>query len=683
MFNEEISFLDDSSESSEHANLPRVLILHETPEVFNSRKSNLAQSRKLTRSNDIVNRYIKKEEGKIDIKNNENKKKVITKYGNKELRIINLDDKLLLENDNFITNRKTMKYEKILLKTTQDMNSSGIENRRSCILNNQRMKLNKSNDFNNIKIKKNEKIFQNKKRIHSLKNSDVLFNNKMVKKKSNTRNLIKNISKEKINDEVLEIKSKINTMKTVNIKSNILKENKIDKFFSSSKALSSFYLDVSHPKKTKNKKNNGLVLNNNMKKIQKKIINNNNNNTKPRLTLPPSQEKKIKKGNKTENVKGKINYTKSKLKNKNKNKNRIINENDYINNNNNLTSNFTHRKTEYYKTEKNNPKQINQHGNIGEKKMPFVRSFKNLLREENRFNIKSHYVLSKAGRDEYGHLKINQDTYLFIQEINGVKNFDIFGVLDGHGPEGHFVSQLVSRYIQLEFQKLKIIEKIKDVKIIYQKLSSNNFSIIKDLFINADNFLRDQEIESRNSGTTCVLVIHIGNHIICANAGDSRAILIYDKNKDHNYKVFPLSVDNKPEIKEEKERIKKMGGKVEKIKNQYGKEIGPFRVWNKAKDFPGLAMSRSIGDFNGKNIGIIPDPQIIETDFKLNINYIVVCSDGVWEFLKNDDIMNFGNKYYEDNNPRGFCKEIVEYSTKCWRKEDAVIDDITILTVFF
>ena len=54
-----------------------------------------------------------------------------------------------------------------------------------------------------------------------------------------------------------------------------------------------------------------------------------------------------------------------------------------------------------------------------------------------------------------------------------------------------------------------------------------------------------------------------------------------------------------------------MGGKVEKIKNKYGKEIGPFRVWNKARDFPGLAMSRSIGDFNGKNIGIIPDPEII------------------------------------------------------------------------
>jgi len=678
MINEEFNLFDDSSESSEHANLPRVLILHEKPRIFNSPKINLAQSLKLTRSDDLINKFNKKEEEeKVDKGNNQNLKNNNTKYrNNKELQIINLDDKILFENENF-THRKTMKYEKVLLKTNPNMNNSGIENRRSCLLKTQRVKFNKSNDFNNLKLKKMGKIFETKKRVHSLRNSDVLPNKKMVKKKSNGRNLIKNISKEKIKDVNSEMKSKINNMNTLNIKSNIIKEDKMDKFFKSSKVLSSFNFDLSQPKKkaNKNKKNNnGLALNNNIKKVHKKIK---NSNTKPRLTLPTSRDKKIKK-EKKENTKEKVNNINSNLKNKIKI--RIKKEIDYKNNTN-ISSNFSSRKT--YKTEKNNIKQINKNNINGEKKMKLVRSLKNILREENKFNIKNHCVLSKAGRDEFGHLKINQDTYLFIKEINGIKNFDIFGVLDGHGPEGHFVSQLVSRYIQLEFQKIKAIERIKDVKIIYQKLSANNFSIIKDIFINADNFLRDQEIESRSSGTTCVLVIHIGNHIICANVGDSRAILIYDKNKDHDYKVFPLSIDNKPEMKEERERITKMGGKVEKIKNKYGKEIGPFRVWDKARDFPGLAMSRSIGDFNGKNIGIIPDPEIIETDFKININYIVICSDGVWEFLNNEDIMNFGNKYYEENNPRGFCKEIVEYSTKCWQKDDAVIDDITILTVFF
>jgi serine/threonine protein phosphatase PrpC len=371
----------------------------------------------------------------------------------------------------------------------------------------------------------------------------------------------------------------------------------------------------------------------------------------------------------------------------------IKNENLYINTNNSNTK-IKHNIINEKKIEKNSSsecfseesgskeKKINNNNNkLNNNKS--ISSFKDLLRKEKKYIIKNHYILSKAGKDDSGSMKINQDSYLFLPKVNGLKDFNIFGVLDGHGPEGHYVSQFVSRYFQLEFNNKEFIGNIKDINLIYQKISSNNFRMIRDLFINADNLLHDQEIESRNSGTTCVLVIHIGEHIICANTGDSRAILIYDKNKKNEFKVFPLSIDCKPELKEEKERIKKMGGIVEKIKNKNGKEIGPYRVWNKTKEYPGLAMSRSIGDFNGKNVGIIPDPQIIETNFGININYIVICSDGVWEFLKNDDIMKIGNKYYKENNPHDFCKEVVDLATKCWQKSDDIVDDITMVTAFF
>ena len=417
-----------------------------------------------------------------------------------------------------------------------------------------------------------------------------------------------------------------------------------------------------------------------------------------RLTLPPSIEKKINKNkNEETNMKEKKEKKKSIKENINININiinnnsnniirsKIISDGESNKNNNNLNkTDLFSKKYEILKNEKNNIKTYNNNNISLEKNIKTVRSFKDLLiNTENKNSIKSHYALSKPGTDEYGHMKINQDSYLILEGVNGLKDFNIFGVFDGHGPEGHLISQFITRYIQLEFKRNKQIEKIKDINTIYDKIKSNNFRMLKDIFINADNILRDQEIESRNSGTTCVIVIHLGEHIICANAGDSRAILIYDKNENNNYKVFPLSVDSKPELKVEKDRIYKMGGIVEKIKNQYGQEIGPYRVWNKNKEYPGLAMSRSIGDFSGKNLGIIPDPQIIETNTGININYIVICSDGVWEFLNNDDVMKIGNKFYKENNPRGFCKEVVDYSTKLWRKEDVVIDDITIISVFF
>ena len=301
-------------------------------------------------------------------------------------------------------------------------------------------------------------------------------------------------------------------------------------------------------------------------------------------------------------------------------------------------------------------------------------------------NFKSHYSLSKAGKDELGNSKTNQDTYIILTNINGLKHFNIFGVLDGHGPEGHLVSQYIAHYFELEFQNHPKLENVKNIETIYSILKSKDFEIIKKIFINADHVLKKEEIDYKNSGTTCVIVIHIGEHIICANAGDSRAILIFDEENDenlNNIKVFPLSFDNKPENPQEKERIIKMGGEVEKIRNKKGHGIGPYRVWVKNKDYPGLAMSRSIGDFHGKKVGVIADPEIIEYNLSINSKFITICSDGVWEFLNNEDVMNIGKKFYLENNPRGFCKELIHQSIQYWEKEDSTIDDITAVIVFF
>ena len=301
-------------------------------------------------------------------------------------------------------------------------------------------------------------------------------------------------------------------------------------------------------------------------------------------------------------------------------------------------------------------------------------------------NFKSQSSLSRAGKDEAGNIKTNQDTYIALTRVNNLKEYNIFGVLDGHGSEGHLISQFVSQYMQHEFQTNPSLEKLKDIEKIYSTLSSNDFELIKNIFINADLSLKDQKIDSSSSGTTCVLVIQVGEHIICANTGDSRAVLVFDEKNDEKLnfiKVFPLSIDSKPEIPSEKERIIQSGGSVEKIINKYGQPAGPFRVWAKNKDYPGLAMSRSIGDFNGKSVGLIPDPEIIECTLSVYSKYIIICSDGVWEFLSNDDAMNIGKKYYLENNPRGFCKELIDNSVKFWEKEDVVIDDITVVAIFF
>jgi integrin-linked kinase-associated serine/threonine phosphatase 2C len=62
---------------------------------------------------------------------------------------------------------------------------------------------------------------------------------------------------------------------------------------------------------------------------------------------------------------------------------------------------------------------------------------------------------------------------------------------------------------------------------------------------------------------------------------------------------------------EEMSRILLNGGEVRQIKNEIGEGVGPYRVWKRGEGYPGLAMSRSIGDLNGKKIGVIPNPGIV------------------------------------------------------------------------
>ena len=45
--------------------------------------------------------------------------------------------------------------------------------------------------------------------------------------------------------------------------------------------------------------------------------------------------------------------------------------------------------------------------------------------------------------------------------------------------------------------------------------------------------------------------------------------------------------------------------------------------------------------------------------------------------------MKISNKHYENNDAISLCDDIVAEATKHWEKEDVVVDDITVVAVFF
>ena len=73
----------------------------------------------------------------------------------------------------------------------------------------------------------------------------------------------------------------------------------------------------------------------------------------------------------------------------------------------------------------------------------------------------------------------------------------------------------------------------------------------------------------------------------------------------------------------------------------------------------------------------------LEEKIDKDTKFIIVASDGIWEFLDNDAVKNITMPYYEKNDPNGACKELIKRATEFWNQEDIVVDDITCIVVFF
>ena len=110
------------------------------------------------------------------------------------------------------------------------------------------------------------------------------------------------------------------------------------------------------------------------------------------------------------------------------------------------------------------------------------------------------------------------------------------------------------------------------------------------------------------SGSTCCSLVIQGRKLISANVGDSRAIIVHSSGT-----ATQLTRDHKPDLPDENARILGVGGRVTTSrKDPNGNEIGPKRVYLSNQDIPGLAMSRSLGDYLAHEAGVSHEPEIEE-----------------------------------------------------------------------
>lgn len=128
------------------------------------------------------------------------------------------------------------------------------------------------------------------------------------------------------------------------------------------------------------------------------------------------------------------------------------------------------------------------------------------------------------------------------------------------------------------------------------------------------------------AGCTANVVLIVENEVFIANAGDSRAVIGEDKS------FKELSIDHKPDLESEKNRIIKANGSV------YNGRVNG-----------NLSLSRALGDFeykaqkdlNRDEQLIIATPEITKWTLKDTTEFMIIGCDGIWETWSTQKITEF------------------------------------------
>jgi serine/threonine protein phosphatase PrpC len=258
---------------------------------------------------------------------------------------------------------------------------------------------------------------------------------------------------------------------------------------------------------------------------------------------------------------------------------------------------------------------------------------------------------------------INQDYAVVFHPFRTSQTTDdndfFMGIFDGHGAQGHHLSAHAARFIPEELNRA------------FQRFTEHHNTTMTDeqlrdilatTLIDADRMA--PPFYAMHGGTTASIVLRRGRKLFFANVGDSRTVLasIHGNNLRPTATIDFVTRDDKPYIPDERARIESMGGIVRYPKDKPKQS----RVWiysAASRESIGLAMSRSIGDWEFDDVGVIPDPIITIKDLdQLNNAFILDASDGMWDMRQ---LEFFANRFASSlsqglEHPLKTCYNIIE-----------------------
>lgn len=264
----------------------------------------------------------------------------------------------------------------------------------------------------------------------------------------------------------------------------------------------------------------------------------------------------------------------------------------------------------------------------------------------------------------------NQDSFSILK-VDG--SFSVFGVYDGHGKQGH----QVSNFVKESLPKLIVKDKRFKTPSMAEEMLSEVFQKTQRLISQLDGM---QKLNAQMSGTTATVAIHdhASNKLTLSHVADSTCVLgEYTDSSKTKLKARALTRDHKPDLQDERSRIEQAGGRV--IFDGFANH----RVYASNGRYPGLNMSRCLGDLLGhEEAGCSCVPEVSEIQLGPLSHVLLLCSDGVWEFITPEEAVSLVSEYPPAKAMDAANKLAKEAWDRWVHEEDGmVVDDITAIVV--
>ncbi|KAE8730320.1 putative protein phosphatase 2C 1 [Hibiscus syriacus] len=299
---------------------------------------------------------------------------------------------------------------------------------------------------------------------------------------------------------------------------------------------------------------------------------------------------------------------------------------------------------------------------------------------------------------QQGRKGVNQDAMIVWEDFMS-EDVTFCGVFDGHGPQGHLVARKVRDALPLKLLSSMHSYRSRQNKSGGSCLKGNSNKMdggdsdkdgVAENRLNCswrEAFMKsykamDKELRSHPkldcfcSGSTAVTIVKQGPNLFMGYIGDSRAIM-GSKDSNGSMVAIQLTVDLKPDLPREAERIKKCKGRVFALQDE--PEVS--RVWLPFDDAPGLAMARAFGDFCLKEYGVISIPEFSHRLLTDRDQFIVLASDGVWDVLSNEEVIEIVSSAPTQSSA---ARSLVDSAAREWKLKYSTskMDDCAVVCLF-